>query len=71
MSQRKEVMESLLKANSTNIEWHGFSCAWHGAFTELLASAGSHKTSAVTGRKGHALRAVGQQGKGSFQKWGV
>ena len=46
-------------------------CAWHGALTELLAQAGSHKTPAVTGRKGHALRAGGQQGKGSFQKWDV
>jgi hypothetical protein len=27
--------------------------------------------STVTGRKGDALRAGGQQGKGSFQKWGV
>jgi len=24
MAKRKEVIQSLLKANSTNIEWHGF-----------------------------------------------
>ena len=45
--------------------------AWHVALAGLLAQAGSHKKPAVTGRKGDALRAVGQQGKGSFQKWGV
>jgi hypothetical protein len=32
-------------------------CAWHGALTELLAQAGSHKTPAVTGRMGHANKA--------------
>jgi hypothetical protein len=39
-------------------------CAWHGALTELLAQDGSHKTPAVTGRKGHAnkARAVSRNG---------
>jgi hypothetical protein len=32
-------------------------CAWHGALAELLAIAGSHKTPAVTGRKGNANKA--------------
>jgi len=32
-------------------------CAWHGALAELLAQAGSHKTPAVTGRKGNANKA--------------
>jgi len=35
----------------------GFMCAWHGAQSELLAVAGSYKTSAVTGRKGNANKA--------------
>ncbi|MCP5007054.1 MAG: hypothetical protein GY941_24385, partial [Planctomycetes bacterium] len=41
-----------------------FTCAWHDALTELLAVAGSHKTPAVTGRKGHAnkARAVSRNG---------
>jgi hypothetical protein len=34
-----------------------FMCAWHGALAELLAEAGSHKTPAVTGRKGNANKA--------------
>ncbi|MFV9645828.1 MAG: hypothetical protein ACNYWU_08410, partial [Desulfobacterales bacterium] len=29
-------------------------CAWHGALTELPVVTGSHKMSAVTGRKGNA-----------------
>jgi hypothetical protein len=39
-------------------------CAWHGALAELLAIAGSHKTPAVTGRKGNAdkARAVSRNG---------
>jgi len=42
----------------------GFMCAWHGAQSELLAVAGSYKTSAVTGRKGNAnkARAVSRNG---------
>ena len=40
-------------------------CAWHGALTELLAQAGSHKMPAVTGRKGDARRAYGSERKPS------
>ena len=44
--------------------WWSLMCAWHGALTELLAQAGSHKMPAVTGRKGHAnkARAVSRNG---------
>jgi len=44
--------------------WWSLMCAWHGALTELLVQAGSHKTPAVTGRKGHGnkARAVSRNG---------
>ena len=34
-----------------------FTCAWHDAQSELPVLAGSHKTPAVTGRKGNANKA--------------
>ncbi|MCD4764580.1 MAG: hypothetical protein K8R28_11240 [Desulfobacterales bacterium] len=39
-------------------------CAWHGVLTELPVATGSHKMSAVTGRKGNAnkARAVSRNG---------